>query len=140
MTDLNVRAVLIGSLVDVGGSILVGGTIFALIGAISGASTPEQFTALLDGSMPLQLLSLVLGLLFTAIGGYVAARMVRGSERVQAFGVGAVSTVIGFTVVFASPESSPFWLQAASLILTIPAAFVGGEVRRATMREGRRVA
>jgi hypothetical protein len=139
MTDLNVRAVLVGSLVDVGGSILVGGLVFTLIGAISGASTPEQFTALLDGSVPLQIASLALGLLFTGVGGYVAARMVRGTERVQAFGVGVVSTLIGFTVVFASPESSPFWLQAASLLFTIPAAFAGGEVRRATMRERRRV-
>lgn len=140
MTDLNVRAVLIGSLVDIGGSILVGGAVFAVIGALAGASTPEQFTALLDGSMPLQLASLALGLLFTAIGGYAAARMVRGTERIQAFGVGVVSTLIGFTVVFASPESSPFWLQAASLMLTIPAAFAGGEVRRLTARAGRRVA
>lgn len=131
MTDLNMRAVLVGTLVDVVGSILVGGLVFAIIAGASGASTSEQLTALIDASTSLQVLSLVLGLAGTAAGAYVAARMVRGTERVQAFGVGVLSTLIGFTVVFSSPTSSPFWLQATSLIFTIPAAFVGGEIRRA---------
>jgi putative flippase GtrA len=64
--------------------------------------------------------------------------MTKGTERLHAFAVGVLSTVVGFTVVFAAPETQPFWSQAASLILTIPAAFAGGEIRRATMGRGRR--
>jgi hypothetical protein len=138
MSELNVRAVLIGSLVDIVGSFFVGGIVFAVIGMASGATTAEELNTVYDTSVTLQLVTLVLGLAMTGVGAYVAARMTKGTERLHAFAVGVISTAIGFTVVFAAPETQPFWSQAASLILTIPAAFAGGEVRRATIGRGRR--
>ncbi len=139
MSDLNVRAVLIGSLVDVVGSFFAGGVFFAVLGTASAASSADELNRIYDASVPLQIVTLVLGLAMTGAGAYVAARLVRGAERLHAFAVGVVSTAVGFTVVFAAPESQPFWSQAASLILTIPAAFAGGEVRRA-LASGRRPA
>ena len=138
MTELNVRAVLIGSLVDIVGSFIAGGIFFAALGVASGAASAEELNAAYDASVTLQLVTLVLGLVMTGAGAYVAARMTKGAERLHAFAVGVISTAIGFTVVFAAPETQPFWSQAASLILTIPAAFAGGEVRRATTGRGRR--
>ena len=140
MNDLNVRAVLVGSLVDIVGSFIVGGIVFAVIGTASGATTAEQLNTVYDTSPGLQLVTLALGLAMTGVGAYVAARMTKGAERLHAFAVGVISTGIGFTVVFAAPETQPFWSQAASLILTIPAAFAGGEVRRVTVGRGRRPA
>jgi peptidoglycan/LPS O-acetylase OafA/YrhL len=138
MTELNARAVLIGSLVDIVGSFVVGGIFFAVIGTASGATTAEELNTVYDTSMTFQLVTLVLGLAMTGVGAYVAARMTKGTERLHAFAVGVISTAIGFTVVFAAPETQPFWSQAASLILTIPAAFAGGEIRRAMLGRGRR--
>lgn len=138
MSELNVRAVLIGALVDIVGSFFVGGLFFAFIGIASGATSAEELNTVYDASVSLQVVTIVLGLGMTAVGAYVAARMTKGAERMHAFAVGVISTAIGFTVVFAAPDTQPFWSQAASLILTIPAAFVGGEIRRATMGPGRR--
>ncbi|MEK6620811.1 MAG: hypothetical protein AABZ26_07560 [Chloroflexota bacterium] len=138
MIGLDVRAVLVGSLVDISGSIVVGGAILAFAGAVMGATSPEQLSAAFDGSTGLQALSLVLGLAFVSLGAYVAARVARTAERLHAFAVGIISTTVGFAFVFAAPESSPFWYQAVSLILTIPAAFAGGEVRLLTAPRTRR--
>lgn len=138
MKDLNVRAVLIGSLVDILGSFILGGVFFAVLGSATGAPSAEELSRIYESSLQLQMSTVALGLTMTAIGAYVAARLTKGFERMHAFAVGVVSTAMGFSIVFAAPESSPFWSQAASLILTIPAAFVGGEVRRATAGQGRR--
>jgi hypothetical protein len=137
MSDLDARAVVIGSIVDIVGSFLIGGVFFAVLAATNGDPSAEELDRIYGGSVPLQLLTLALGLAMTAVGAYVAARLAaKGGERLHAFAVGVVSTVLGFTVVLAAPESSPFWSQAASLILTIPAAFVGGEVRRTIAGQG----
>lgn len=138
MSDLKVRAVLIGSLCDTLGTFILAGLFFAALGSTTGAASAEELNRIYEGSVPLQIATLSLGLVTTAAGAYVAALLATGAERLHAFAVGVVSTAIGFSVVFAAPETSPFWSQAASLILTIPAAFVGGEVRRATAGRGRR--
>ncbi len=138
MTDLNVRAVVVGSLVDIVGSFIVGGVLFAVLGTASGATSAEELTRTYDASLPFQVVTLLLGLVMTGVGAYVAARMATRAERLHAFAVGVVSTATGFTIVFTAPDTQPFWSQAAALILTIPAAFVGGEVRRVTAGKGRR--
>lgn len=130
MNGLKVRPVLTGSVIDIFGSLILGGVFFAVLGSASGTASAEELSRMYDSSPQLQLATISLGLVMTAIGAYVAALLAKGSERLHAFAVGVVSTVTGFTIVFAAPETSPFWSQAASLILTIPAAFVGGEIRR----------
>ncbi len=138
MSDLKIRAVLIGSVVDTLGTFILAGLFFAALGSTTGAASAEELNRIYDGSVALQIATLSLGLVMTAAGAYVAARLATGAERLHAFAVGVVSTAMGFSVVFAAPETSPFWSQAASLILTIPAAFAGGEIRRATAGRGRR--
>jgi hypothetical protein len=133
---LQVRAVLTGVLVDIGGSLLAQILIFVVLGLTipnapdRAGDAPQNVAVPPDPAFwgPL----LAIGLLFTALGAYVAARIAKGAELENAFAVGIVSTAIGFTFVFLSPEASPFWVQAAGLLLTIPAAFVGGLLRVAT--------
>lgn len=131
MTDLSARAVILGTLVDTLGTLIAGEILYGVVGVASGVASAEELSVIIDGSVTLQLVTVVLGLAMTAAGAYVAARAAKANERAHAFAVGVVSTVLGFTVVFATPESAPFWAQATSLMLTIPAAFVGGEIRRA---------
>ena len=138
MTGLIPRAVIIGSLVDNAGTLLANAIFGALVAQFSGATSAEDLTMVIDGSIALQVTQLVLGLSFTAIGAYVAAFMAKGNERTNAFAVGVLSVAIGFLFVFTAPEAAPFWAEAAGLLLTIPAAFLGGEVRRAvTIRMSR---
>jgi hypothetical protein len=134
MTGLVPRAVIIGALVDNAGTIIVGELFRALVGMSTGATSPEDFATVMEGSVPLLLIGLALGLLFTLIGGFVGAMLAKGNERTNAFGVGIISTVVGFLLTFSAPEGAPFWVEAAGLLLTIPAALLGGEARLAVVR------
>jgi hypothetical protein len=131
------RAVVIGSLVDTVGTLIAGLVFDGAISAAYSASSADELSALVYASVPLQLAQLVLGLTLTAIGAYVAAFVAKKEARLHAFAVGVISTGIGFLFVFSAPEGAPFWAEAAGLLLTIPAAFLGGEVRRALAGEGR---
>ncbi len=136
-SDLQLRAVVIGSLVDTIGTLVVGLLFDAAVGSATSVSSPDAFAALVYDSVPLQLAQLALGLALTAIGAYVAARLATKEPLLHAFAVGVISTGIGFVFVFSAPEGAPFWAEAAGLILTIPAAFLGGEIRRLTAGNGK---
>ncbi len=135
-SELVVRAVVIGSLVDTIGTLVAGLLFEAAVSASSAVSSADELAALVYASVPLQLAQLALGLSLTAIGAYVAATLAKKEPRLHAFAVGVVSTGISFVFVFSAPEGAPFWAEAVGLLLTIPAAFVGGEVRRALASGG----
>jgi hypothetical protein len=128
------RAVIIGTLIDNAGTLIVNAAFGAVIAQVTGATSVEDLSTVIEGSITLQIVQLALGLSLTAVGAYVAAVLAKGNERTNAFGVGALSTLIGFLFVFTAPESAPFWAQAVGLLLTIPAAFLGGEIRLAVVR------
>jgi len=132
VSDLKLRAVVAGLLVDTAGTLVVALLLNAVVAVVTGATTPEDLATIFAGSVELQTVQLALGIWMTLLGAYVAARMVPGAERLHAFAVGVASTGLGFLFVFSAPEAAPFWMQAAGLILTIPAAYAGGEIRRAT--------
>ncbi|MBU6424162.1 MAG: hypothetical protein KGQ88_09030, partial [Chloroflexi bacterium] len=134
---LNVRAVVVGALVDTIGTLIAGLIFDAAIGAAYAGSTAKALDAMVYHSVPLQLAQLVLGLALTVIGAYVAAHIAKKEPLLHAFAVGVISTAIGFIFVFSAPEGAPFWAEAAGLILTIPAAFVGGEIRLVLAGDGR---
>ncbi|MDE3111747.1 MAG: hypothetical protein KGN00_05020 [Chloroflexota bacterium] len=135
-SDLNVRAVVIGALVDTIGTLIVGLLFDAAVSAAYAAPSPDALAAMVYHSVPLQLAQLALGLALTAIGAYVAAHIAKKEPLLHAFAVGVISTAIGFIFVFSAPEGAPFWAEAAGLLLTIPAAFVGGQVRHVLAGDG----
>jgi hypothetical protein len=136
MNDLNTRAVITGSLVDVAGTLFASYVFFFAVAASTGTSGAADTAAAIDASAVLLVVQLAIGLSLTAAGAYVAAVMARGAERANAFAVGVLSTVISFLLVLSAPDTSPFWALAAGLILTIPAAFAGGELRRWIVARG----
>lgn len=125
-TGLDLRAIAIGAAVDIGGSILIGGALFAIAGSMLGASDAEEMSELFATSLELQIFSLVIGLLFVALGAFIAGRIARRDEVSHGFAVGVISAIVSFTCVFMDPGASPFWFQAVALILTIPSGFLGG--------------
>ncbi len=136
-SDLNVRAVVVGALVDTIGTLIVGLLFDAAVSAAYASPSADALAAMVYHSVPLQLAQLALGLALTAIGAYVAAHLAKKEPLLHAFAVGVISTGVGFIFVFSAPEGAPFWAEAAGLILTIPAAFLGGEIRLVIAGGGR---
>lgn len=119
------RAVFLGWLVDIGGTIVFASTVLALVaGAIAG-SNPAALAAL-ERSTGWQAFGLIFGMGFTALGGFVTARIANHSELRLAFLTGLFSLLTGEVLLQAGDaDSALFWVRLAGLVCTIPIAMAG---------------
>jgi hypothetical protein len=72
--------------------------------------------------------SLILGLVATALGGYVAARKSPRAELTNALAVGIVMVLLGILLLVLIRIPLDLW-GTLGLVLTIPAALAGGLTR-----------
>ncbi len=114
--NLRIKAILIGTLVEIGGSILVGVIAIALGVDLH---TP---------SLPVLAASTGIGFGLTFLGGFVAARLARTAELMNSGIVGAIVVALGVSFLSFSPN--PMWLDVTALLLTIPVAMLGGHLAR----------
>jgi hypothetical protein len=128
VSDIRAKAVLLGLLTDIGGSICVGLVLSIVIGvvaAMSGDVSPGHIAALRQ-NFTLKLTGLFGTTLFTAFGGYVAARIARLSPLANSLAVGIVSLLLAIALMAVLPGVSPPWKIIAGCIVTTPAALLGG--------------
>ncbi len=98
--------------------------LFRLSGRDPHLSQPGTFTAV----------SIVYGIVFAAVGGYVSGAVGGGSPRAQGRWV-ALIIALGATVsIIASPRDGSLWSRLAALVLMAPSAAVGGIARAALNR------
>jgi len=123
-------AIALGLLADVGGSIAFGTVLQIVIGivfAVGGA--PPEAIGELARSPGFQLVGVAIGLAFSVVGGYVAARFANHSEYANAFAVGVLSLLSGEAILLLLPDDYPFWLRILGDLMVIPAALLGGHLR-----------
>jgi|GEM_PF-1118022 len=114
--------------------------------AIIAGSITDHVLTILGGALLLQFLihnrvaSLLFGLAMTAVGGYVAAAIAGRRSLAHALGVGILSTVTALVLGMLRPHNSPIWYQVLGYGLTVPAAILGGYVRRRYWREKQEIA
>jgi hypothetical protein len=139
MKHLSIRAVAIGVLVDLAGSVATGvalGIFVAIIAASTHTLSPEHMAALRN-TFSVKLLGLVGTTFFTGLGGYVAARKTLPNGLVNSLAVGLVSLCLGISLAILVPGVTPLWKLIAGVILTVPAACVGGYVASRPVSPGR---
>jgi hypothetical protein len=133
---LNIKAILIGWLVDTAGTIIAGVVIGIIAGAVLTAKgiAPNQIAEELSNSIALQKISLFIGFSLTFAGGYVAALLAKEDEIKHALMVGVLSLTSSLIITAAVSE------QDASLYLisffVVPFAVLGGYLRKTTKKEG----
>ena len=126
-SNLNIRAIGIGVLVDIGGS-MVAAVIFAIIYSIFLAQqgySPDEIESMMTTSSLVYFVSLILGLACTVLGGFVCARIAKREEVKHSAIVGAVGVVLALLST-GGPE--PIWYLIIGVILTVPLAVVGGYI------------
>jgi ABC-type Mn2+/Zn2+ transport system permease subunit len=108
-------------------SVLVGYLIFALSAfaffQISG-QPPHQ-----AAPMPIMLGSIVFGMIFALIGGYVAARLARHKPTAHGVAVAAVMALGAAISLLSTLGKGAVWSQVAALVLMVPCAVLGGWLR-----------
>jgi hypothetical protein len=126
MTDkkgISIKAIVLGVLADIGGSLVVGiayGIVLAAIMVIKGIR-PEEIGAHLQGPI-IEIPSLFIGFGFTLLGGFVAGRVAKQSEILHGAIVGALGIPLGFLVC----GSFPLWFNIISCAGVLPAGMAGG--------------
>jgi hypothetical protein len=127
-----VVGVLVGLAVDVGGTIVAGivlGIVYAVMLAARGMG-PEQIQTTLTEIDPRSgyfLVSGIVGLGFSLLGGYVCARLVRRDERRVTAIMGGLSALSGVAL---GGSAIGGWLNAAMVAVTFAAVVAGGELGR----------
>jgi hypothetical protein len=133
MSRINIRAITIGSLVEVGGSLTLGlvfNIIYAAILAAQRVPQAEMKNRML-GDQSYFVVSLVVGFVCIAAGSYIAARMAPTRAMIHAGVVGFVGIAAG--VLFSlGPDTArwPSWFLLISFGFTLPVALLGGFVAR----------
>lgn len=119
------RAVVYGCLVSYG--VFFGGTIFANMVAAAASGDPASLQVARQ-SAAFESSIFILSIVAPAAGGYMAARMAPRAELTHALAVGVVITLLAlFNPALFS--NRPDLLGILGIVLTLPAAFVGGRLR-----------
>lgn len=127
---MRIGAIAAGWLADLGLSLFF----FAILAAIVGGegSTPEEVAKRMSGSVELLLSSLLVGLAFTGIGGYVAALIAKQQHVQHGLAVGLLSLGLGLSSLLGGGSDQQAWITALGLTLTVPVAAFGGYYRKVT--------
>jgi hypothetical protein len=123
-------AVFLGVVADIGGTIVAGMVIALLLPGLAAPVPGADPSIPAEPSEGFRWFSLFVGLCFTGVGGYVAARAANHREYFHGLLVGVASLVLGELMVSVGPEGYPLAQRLIGDLLVIPAALVGGHIRR----------
>jgi hypothetical protein len=127
------KAVLFGVTTYLFGTTVAGMVLLVLFSGmlVSQGQDPEAISRMLLQSNEYLFVSLAVGLSFTALGGYVAARVANHQEYRHALIVGVIVLIIGEIMVSSDPTGMPLSIRLIGDLLVIPAALLGAHVRLA---------
>lgn len=127
-SKFSLRALVLGWLADFGGTTIgmflasLGVGVFLAAVGVDIARVEKVFA----GSVPSTIVNLVFGLAFTALGGYVTARLAWTEKLRHALGMGFMSELTGFAYMILTPRTAPLWYYLLSTTFTLPVALLGG--------------
>jgi len=126
------KAVTFGVLADVVGTFLAGIVLFAALGSVlvSQGASPEELDRTLMQSDAYLMLAGAVGLGFTVLGGYVAARVANQREYYHGLLTGVVVLAFGELMISLSPDGYPLAYRIVGDLLAIPAALFGAHLRK----------
>jgi hypothetical protein len=129
---LRPRAILIGLVVDILASLAVMMGLIVVLAADRGLGleedVSEEAVAELASSPEFLLWSFVLGVLCTALGGYVGARHAGCHYTRHGAFVGVASLLLGLLVYAATDTgpTAPLWYDLVAFLIVVPAGAAGG--------------
>jgi hypothetical protein len=125
---INIKAVALGVLTDIGGSLIAILALGVIAGGILAAQgVPEdELDVRLQGPVYL-VSSLIVGLGLTVLGGFVAGRVSKKSEVMHGGLVGGVCFVLGL-VLWPFLPPLPLWYYVPCYLGTVPSGMLGGRL------------
>lgn len=131
MAVLYPKAIIVGGIVDVGLSMLLGFPFTAYVSSSRGLGEvpPEQMTTALmeaiNSSIGLTVSQLAIGFSCSLLGGYVAAAIAKSDELLNGALASWLCIVIGVYVFLSVALGGLVWLHALTVVLS-PLVYLGG--------------
>jgi hypothetical protein len=123
-SDIKIKAVIIGAIVDNGGTLLLMTLLASAL--VSKGLSPDEVMIRMKSTSGL-LLGLILGLGCTMLGAYFAGKIAGRAEVLH----GVLVAVAGMVVALIFRESgTPFWFDVAGFAGMLPAGIAGGHLAR----------
>jgi hypothetical protein len=124
------KAVLFGVGTDLAGTTLAGIVLMVIFSSrlVARGASPEEIGELLLQSREYLFVSLAVGLAFTGLGGYVAARVANHREYLHGLIVGVIVLVIGEIMISSDPTGMPLSIRIIGDLLVLPAALLGAHL------------
>lgn len=124
LPNIRFKAVIAGAFVDNLGTMF---SVSLLIMALSLTGLQESEVAGRLKSLSGLLLTLIIGLGWTILGGYTAARMAKRDELPH----GALVAVVGVVIALVFREEGiPVWFEIIGLVCMLPAGMAGGSLAK----------
>ena len=137
MGRVSVKGVLIGGVVDIVASLILGLLIeiyaMAKFGVLT-APNPQASAALLNASVPLRLTQVAVGLLCSLLGGYVSGWVAKHDELLNGGLSAFLCVALGMYLIVSGNASDALWVQLLLLVASPALAVVGGDLRRRQRR------
>lgn len=139
---LSILGVLVGGLVDVSSSFILGLTVAVYVALKVpleqrvGPQANAAVTSAIHGNHLLYFSELLIGLLCSAFGGYVAAAIAKRHERLNGTLSCYLCVSLGIVLLAFHLQHEPLWQQFMLLAASPLMAFIGGDLRfRQRMRK-----
>ena len=140
MRKVSVKAVLIGGIMDVVTSVVLGlpFAIYAMSQVdLSSTPTAQVSTAIaaaVHRNTPLYVGQLLVGLACSVLGGYVAAWLAKHDELLNGGLSSLLCVALGIYTVATGKDANPHWLQILLFVASPLMALLGGDLMRRLRR------
>lgn len=141
---VSILGVLVGGIVDVVSSVVLGLPLAVYMAFTvpmefrTGPHASAAISAAMKGNHALYVAQLAIGLLCSALGGYIAALIAKRRERLNGILSCWLCISMGIVGMALGLEKDPLWQQILLLVASPIMAFVGGDLRlRQRMRQPR---
>jgi hypothetical protein len=132
MSKISIKGVLIGSVVDIVSSVVLGFPlaiyeIFKLNAShMQSDRAAASVTAAIHGNVPLYIGQLLVGLACSVLGGYVASWLAKHDELLNGTLSSFLCVALGIYTMASGKDTNAFWLQFLLLIASPAMALLGG--------------
>jgi putative membrane protein (TIGR04086 family) len=128
MSKVSVKGVLIGGIVDVSASFILG-LVFALFAVAFLHAFGHVSHQVVLHSGALQWALLLVGLACSVLGGFVSAKIAKHDELLNGALSSSLCTALGVYVIAAGKGDQPLWVQILLLVASPAFGLVGGYLR-----------
>lgn len=130
MKKINIKAITVGALTNLFGTLLVLILIYEAVVLSEGlqGEVAAQKWPQISSTLEMLIVFSIVGTLLDFISGIITGLIAKGTEVANASMLGIISFLFGLGLFFTTTSTYPIWFTWAGILITVPATIAGGFV------------